>query len=81
MTFKVIWSPKAKKRLNKLEEKTIISIIKKVEEIKTNPIRYLDRLKKINSFKLRVGNYRVIIDIDYNKSELNVLTLGHRKDT
>lgn len=80
MIFKVIWSPKSKKRLRKLDKETIISIIKKVEESKTNPERYLERLKKIDAFKLRVGDYRIIIDLDQNKNELNVLTLGHRKN-
>ena len=80
MTFKVIWSPKSKKRLNKLDEKIMIFIIKKVEEIKLNPIRYLERLKKITAFKLRVGDYRAIIDLDQNNNELTILTLGHRKD-
>lgn len=80
MSFKVIWSPKSKKRLNKLDEKIMVSIIKKVEEIKINPIRYLERLKKINAFKLRIGDYRAIIDLDQNKNELTVLTMGHRKD-
>jgi len=80
MSFRVIWSSKSNKRLSKLDDKIMISIIKKVEEIKTNPIRYLKRLKRINAFKLRVGNYRVIIDLDKSKNELTVLTLGHRKN-
>jgi len=80
LTFKVVWSPKSKKRLNKLDEKIMVSIIKKVEDIKINPIRYLERLKRINAFKLRVGDYRIIIDLNQNKNELTVLTMGHRKD-
>lgn len=80
MSFTVVWSSKSKKRLNKLDEKIMVSIIKKVEEIKIDPTRYLERLKDINAFKLRIGDYRVMIDIDYNKNELNVLTLGHRKN-
>lgn len=58
----------------------MVSIIKKVEEIKINPIRYLERLKRINAFKLRIGDYRVVIDVDQNKKELTVLTMGHRKN-
>lgn len=80
MSFKVVWSPKSKKRLNKLDEKIMVSIIKKVEEIKIDPMRYLEKLKDINAFRLRVGDYRVMIDIGYNKNELNVLTLGHKKN-
>lgn len=80
MSYIVLWSPKSKKRLNKLEQKITISIIKKVEEIKTNPLHFLERLTKIKAFRLRVGDYRVIIDIKENEKKLEVLTLGHRKD-
>ena len=80
MSFKVIWSPKSKKKLSKLDKETITSIIKKAEESKTNPKRYLERLKKINAFKLRTGEYRLIINLDQNKNEMNILTLGHRRN-
>lgn len=80
MIYTVTWSPKSKKRLNKLEQKITISIIKKVEEIKTNPFHFLERLTKIKAFKLRVGDYRVIIEINGNERKLEVLALGHRKD-
>ena len=66
--------------MQKLDKKIIILIITKVEKIKGNPIRYLGRLKKINAFKLRVGDYRIIIDLDYSKKELYVQTSGHRKN-
>ncbi|MBW2975584.1 type II toxin-antitoxin system RelE/ParE family toxin [Candidatus Woesearchaeota archaeon] len=80
MSYTVTWSIRSKKRLNKLEQKIAISIIKKVEEIKTNPLHFLDKLTKIKAFKLRVGDYRVIIDLNENEKSLVVLTLGHRKD-
>lgn len=80
MSYTIIWSPKSKKRLKKLEQKITISIIKKVEEIKTNPLHFLERLTKIKAFKLRVGDYRIIIDIKRNEKKLDVLILGHRKD-
>jgi len=80
MSYTVTWSPKSKKRLKKLEQRITISIIRKVEEIKTNPLHFLERLTNIKAFKLRVGNYRVIIDLKEDKNELDVITLGHRKD-
>ena len=80
MSYTVTWSLKSKKRLGRLEQKITISIIKKVEEIKNNPLHFLERLTKIKAFKLRVGDYRVIIDLNENEKKLDVITLGHRKD-
>lgn len=31
-------------------------------------------------YKLRVGNYRVIYELDYDKLEIIVHFIGHRKD-
>ena len=78
MSFEIVWSPKSKKRLKKLDKITATIIIKKVLSLKDNPLHYLGKLKDINAWSLRVGAYRVIIDIKENKIE--VLTLGHRKN-
>jgi len=78
MSFELSWSPKAGKKLKKLDKATSTIIIKKVLSIKDNPLHYLGKLKDINAWSLRVGDYRVIIDIKDNKIE--VLTLGHRKN-
>lgn len=79
MTYSVEWTEKARKNLSKLDEKSILKIIQKVEEIKENPRPRLRQLKKIKSWRLRVGDYRVLIDIDETTKKLTVLTLGHRK--
>ncbi len=80
MSFAVVWMQQAKKKLQKLETGTIISIVKKVEEAKDNPHHFLERLTGIPLYKLRVGDYRVIVDLKENEKRLEVLTVGHRRE-
>ena len=42
---------------------------KKLEEIKENPFRYLEHYEGIY-YKLRIGDYRALIDMDFKKKIL-----------
>jgi len=80
MTYEVEWTLKAKKRLKKLETKWIREIIRKVCECAESPFIYLKKLKKVDKWRLRVGNFRIILHIDAAKDKIFVLKIGHRKD-
>jgi len=79
MSYTVEWTARARARLSNLDEETIIRLIRKVEEIKSNPKPRLRRLTKIKCWRLRVGDYRILLDVDAKSRKLTVLTLGHRK--
>ena len=79
MNYSITWSPKAQKRLRNLDSKTIIRIVKKVNQITHSPKQYMRRLVGEKFYRLRVGHYRIIIDIITEDRELHVLSLGHRK--
>ena len=53
-------------------------IARKLEAVSADPKRFLSRLSSVEAYKLRVGDYRVIIDADWEDHRLIVLTLGHR---
>ncbi len=38
------------------------------------------RLKGVDGYKLRVGNYRVIYEFNLNEGRIHVLAVGDRKD-
>jgi len=40
----------------------------------------LKPLVQINGFKLRIGDYRIILDVQEEIKILNVLKVGHRKN-
>ena len=78
--FSIIILPKAKKQLLKLEKKKIEIILKKIYSIKENPLNYIDRLKEIPSWKLRIGDYRAIMSINTKEKKIFIEKIGHRRD-
>jgi len=77
--YKLIFEKRAIKQLNKLERNIKKRIWKKLQKCKKNPFRYLESLTDIDGYKLRVGDYRIIIDVEKEIKILNILKLGHRK--
>lgn len=62
--FLIRWDKKAVDFLRKLDKKTAIRIINKIEEVAENPKHYIETLKNFDAYKVRVGEYRVIVDLD-----------------
>lgn len=79
MNFNVRWDKKAIEVLRKLDASVSRRIVQKVDRIKSDPKRHLETLKEIGGYKLRVGDYRVIVDVDWNERIIFVLLVGHRK--
>ena len=55
-------------------------IISKVEMIKDSPYRFVKHLEGVPLFSLRVGDYRIIMDITSSKMIILVLRIGLRKN-
>jgi mRNA interferase RelE/StbE len=80
MVYVVRVSKEARNILKSLQKDLQVRILKKLEIIKNSPYHFLERYKGSSLWKLRVGDYRVIIEIDESNKTLDVLTLGHRKN-
>ena len=78
--FKVIFDDKAFEFLEKLDEKNRKRIFNKIMSTKEDPFHFFEKLTKRNLYKLRVGNYRVVADINENEIKILVLLIGHRKN-
>lgn len=78
--YGVEFSKIAEKQLYKLEKHTQIRIISTIERIRIKPYPHVKRLVGIPYFALRVGVYRVIMDIKEDKLLIFVIEVGHRKD-
>ena len=65
--------------LEKLPKVVTKRIFAKLEQAKENPNRYFIRLTNMKEYKLRVGDYRVIADIDDGAITIFVLHVDHRK--
>jgi mRNA interferase RelE/StbE len=66
--------------LNKLDFIIKKRIWDKLQKCKIDPFRYLEHLEGVQGFKLRVGDYRIILDIQEEIKVLCVLKIGHRKN-
>lgn len=76
--YSIVFEKKALHDLNRLEESIKLRIWNKLQDCKKDPFRFLEPLVQIKGFKLRVGSYRVVIDVE--GSVLKVLKIGHRKN-
>ncbi len=80
MSYSLVWSPKSMKRLSKLDKKTIVRIVKKMKTVAGSPYDFLEKIKSEKGFKIRVGDYRLIVDLVKSKKELHVLSVWNRRD-
>jgi mRNA interferase RelE/StbE len=80
MKFQIIWSESAAKELKKLDRTVARHIYKKVSQLCENPYNF-DVIKMVGDpyFRLRVGDYRVVFDIQNDVLRILVLKVGHRK--
>ncbi|MBI2668074.1 type II toxin-antitoxin system RelE/ParE family toxin [Candidatus Woesearchaeota archaeon] len=76
----LIFEKKALNFLNKLERNIKDRIWSKIQQCKEDPFRFLEHLEEINGYKLRVGDYRLIIDVDQTNKILKVIKIGHRRN-
>ena len=79
MPFEIIWSDSAAGQLKKLDRTVARRIFDKVGQLRENPHRLVRKLANSPYYRLRVGDYRVILDIQENVLRILVLKVGHRK--
>lgn len=77
MSYSIRWFSKAYKFLEKLPDNISRRIIDKLEDVKKEPFRYLEHFEG-KGYKLRVGDYRLLIDVDFEKKILWIRILDKR---
>lgn len=78
--YSAIYDDVALQDLGKIEKKTRKRIFEKIHSTKENPFHYFEKLTSRDEFKLRVGDYRVIADIDEKTKRISILFIDHRKN-
>lgn len=79
MTFQVLLHPKVERFVDKLEHVVAKRIRKKLRALEADPFRFLEHYEGPNVFKLRIGDYRVLIDVDTSRHIVYVRLIDHRK--
>ena len=65
------------RKLDKLQRERIFAVL---ERIKIRPEDFVEKLVGESGYKLRVGHYRLFLDINQNRLLLSVVEIGHRKN-
>lgn len=79
MTFEVVWSQSAIKQLKKLDRSVAKRIVDAVDKLLVDPHNVVSRIANSPYFRLRVGDYRVLVDIQRKELRVLVVKVGHRK--
>ena len=78
--YEVIFDEEAIRFLHQLPIETKERIFNKIIFTKENPFHFFIRLTGRTDYKLRVGDYRVIAEIDQSNQKIKVTLIGHRKN-
>ncbi len=77
--WKIEFSRKVLKDVKKLPKDVLTRVREKLELIKKDPWKYSEPLVNLPYRKVRVGDYRIIIDIRSRDKKIVVLMIEHRK--
>jgi mRNA interferase RelE/StbE len=80
MSYEVTFSDFADKQLSKLPLDVQNRVVSTLKRCRIRPYAYVKKLVGSKYFRMRVGDYRVIIDIINNKLIIHVIEVGHRKN-
>ncbi len=78
MSYLVKWNLNPLKFLEKLPKEMSVRIVNKLEIVKNDPFHYLEHYEGADVYKLRIGNYRLLIDVDFTSKILKIRILDHR---
>lgn len=77
MSYEIELTPQAEKFLDKLEKNEALRIINKLKEVCKDPFRYLKHYEG-EGYKLRMGDYRALIDVEIKEEMLKIRVLDKR---
>ena len=78
--YEIIFSNLAKRQLSRLPLEVKNRIGSVIERIKFRPFSFVKRLVGSKYFRLRVGDYRLILDVQQGKLVILVVEVGHRRN-
>ncbi|MEK6935586.1 MAG: type II toxin-antitoxin system RelE/ParE family toxin [Nanoarchaeota archaeon] len=78
MIFKIEFSKQATKFIKNLPDDLKERLKNKFKEISENPFRYLEHFEGEDCYKLRIGDFRGLIDVDFDRKILFVRVFDKR---
>ncbi len=81
MSYSLIVLPSAEKQILRLNSPDYDSVRTKIAALKDNPrLTGCRKLSDVPGWRIRVGRYRVVYEIDDSQKIVTVLKVAHRKD-
>ena len=80
MAYSIRVTDTAKNQLAKLDRQAAKRIDKKLREIAPDPFQYVSKLAGLEFYKLRVGDYRVLMSIQKGNLIILVIEISHRRN-
>ena len=78
MSYTLKWHPQAFKVLKKLSKDIIQRVLDKFDIVIEEPFKYLEHYEGKDLFKLRIGNYRALVKVNFEEKMLLVQVFDHR---
>jgi len=78
MPWQVIWSKKSVKQLERIDKKNAQKIYDAVLDCVEDPFKTVIRLTNSPFYRMRVGHYRVILDLQQSRMIIFVVEADHR---
>ena len=80
-SYKIEFSNSIEKDFNKLDRTTSKRIWSKIDELANKPLSHNStKLTNTEFYRMRIGDYRVIYEIDETLKLVTILKVKHRKD-
>ncbi len=81
MRYTVRLEKRAERQLEKLPPEALRRICQKLVKLKQNPrLASVKKLRGIEGYRLRIGDYRVLFTIDDESKEVCIYRIKHRKE-
>ncbi len=82
VSYKSVWKGSSEHDLRKIDRQYISRILKAIESLADDPFPVQSRKLKDSesSYRLRIGDYRVIYQVDSQSKILTIYHVRHRKD-
>ncbi len=79
--YEVKLTQTSEKQLKKLDKQIQERIISLLERIRINPIPHITKLVGQQFYRLRAGDYRIILKVDHGTLLILVVEIGRRENT
>ena len=80
--YDIIFKPSVEKDLHDLSKELILRVMKKIENLSLEPFPHgtikLSSTEQL--YRVRVGKYRIVYEVDTKSSQIVIHYVGHRRD-